>query len=113
MYLKNVAIKLHYVQGDHKQGFQMGITLKHCISDLMLPKPKCVYEVVHVNILACNFDYVCIPNDVRNAHFLAIVIQNSYLGQPLDIGLRCFVFSSILGIRISDKGLAPPQNINF
>ena len=70
MYLKNVAIKLHYVQGGHKQGFQMGITLKHCISDLILPKPKCVIEVVHVNILACNFDYVCIPNDVRNARFL-------------------------------------------
>ena len=58
MDLKNVAIKLHYVQGDHKQGFQVGITLKHCIFDLMLVNPKCVYEVVLVNILAYNFDNV-------------------------------------------------------
>ena len=58
MDLKNVGIRLHYVQGDHKQGFQMDITLKHSISDLILPKPKCVYEVVLVNILAYNFDYV-------------------------------------------------------
>ena len=56
MDLKNVAIKLHYVQGDHKQGFQMGITLKHFISDVMLVKPKCVCAVVLVNIIPYNLD---------------------------------------------------------
>ena len=63
MDLKNVGIRLHYVQGDHKQGFQKGITLKHFISDLMLPKPKCVYEVVLVNILTYYFKQTLV--DVR------------------------------------------------
>ena len=56
MDLKNVGIRLHYVQGDHKQGFQMGTTLKHFISDLMLVNPKCVYEVVLVNIIPYNLN---------------------------------------------------------
>ena len=111
MDLKNVGIRLHYVQGDHKQGFQKGITLKHFISDLMLPKPKCVYEVVLVNILAYNFDNVY---QMMSEMLIFSHLNPKFLfGSTEVVGCDVFVFSSILGIRISDKGLAPPQNMNF